>query len=249
MFFQRKKNSNAKHAVSSDYRIVAAETARSVSFDGWLDPEVAARQDAAFRELIEQLRTGKVRRDLKVAVETMQAAGLIDPSVLEVGCGSGYYYEIMSHLLKQDLLYSGVDRSPWMIRLAKKNYPAKTFLTADAARLPFSNRSFDVVFNGVSLMHILDYAKAISESARIAKSFCIFHTVPLLQNRPTTMLQKSAYGSPVVEIIFNEQELRALFEANHLQIRSVKESIPYNLEWVLNEKTVTKTYLCEVLPE
>ncbi|MCI0415650.1 class I SAM-dependent methyltransferase [bacterium] len=249
MFFRRKQKSPPRQDVSSNYRVFGLESAQALNLAGWLDPEVALKQDAAYQDLIKQMKAGNVRRDFQVAAKTLEATGIQNPSVLEVGSGSGYYYEILSYLLNRELHYVGVDRSQSMIRLAKKNYPAKPFLAADAARLPFSDRSFDVVFNGVSLMHILEYAEAIFESRRTARSFCIFHTVPVLQDRPTTVLQKSAYGGPVFEVIFNEGELTALLKANHLRIRSSVESIPYNLEKIVSEKTITKTYLCEVLPK
>lgn len=248
MFSWWTKKSNGKQTVSSHHRVITLEDARNENFTAWSDPEVAWKQDNAYRGMIEEMYGGNVRHDLTVAAGVLQETGLTDPSVLELGCGSGYYYEVLTHLLNRDLLYVGVDKSNSMILLAKKNYPGKPFLLADATKLPFCDRSFDIVFNGVSLMHILNYAEAISESSRVARSFCIFHTVPVLQKRPTTFLQKSAYGGRVLEIIFNEAELTDLFRRNYLKVRSSLESIPYNLESTLHEKTVTKTYLCEVLP-
>lgn len=247
MSFWKRHKSKPKQIISADYQVLNFETARNENLTGWSDSEVAARQDVAYRELLKELHAGNPRQDLQVAAKALQATG-IDSSVLEVGCGSGYYYEILSFLLKREVSYLGIDLSSAMTRLAKEKYPARTFLTADAVCLPFLDRSFDVVLNGGALMHILNYAQAISESSRVARSFCIFHTVPVLQKRPTTVLKKSAYGGPVLEVIFNEAELLNLFTHNYLKIRSFMESVSYNLESTLHEKTITKTYLCEVLP-
>ncbi|MCP6757053.1 class I SAM-dependent methyltransferase, partial [Klebsiella pneumoniae] len=78
------------------------------------------------------------------------------------------------------------------------HYPAGAFGVADATRLPYPDRAFDIVFNGVSLMHIIDYAAAIREAARVSSGFCIFHSVPMFDgDQATTFLQKYAYGAPV----------------------------------------------------
>ena len=95
-------------------------------------------------------------------------------------------------------------------------------------------------------MHLMSYQKSVEESRRVSKRWCIFHTVPLLETRATTVLRKDAYGQPTLEIIFNNAELLAVFTANGLRVRAAIDSLPYDLEPVLGEPTVTKTFVCEV---
>jgi ubiquinone/menaquinone biosynthesis C-methylase UbiE len=133
-----------------------------------------------------------------------------------------------------------------MIGLALKRYSNYPFVVGDATALPFPDGTFDTVLNGVSLMHILRYESAISESRRVTRRWCIFHTVPVLQRRETTVLRKKAYGRTIIEIIFNQEQLHNLLELRGLAVRHVLDSVPYNLEAVLNERTVTRTYVCEV---
>ena len=59
-------------------------------------------------------------------------------------------------------------------------------------------------------MHIVDYQAAIREAARVAARYCIFHSVPVFDDHPTTFLSKYAYGAPVVEVVFGEAELMKL---------------------------------------
>jgi len=213
---------------------------------GWHDDAVAQRQDAMYRALIQQMYLGQPREDLLVAAEAIRCTGLESPSILEVGCGSGYYSEILSHVLRHPVRYVGLDYSQTMIRLARERHADLPFLVADATALPFTDGSFDIILNGVSLMHILRYEAAIAESRRVAHRWCIFHTVPVLQRRDTTFLRKKAYGQPTIEIIFNEEALLSLLVRCGLFVRHVLDSIPYNLEAALGEPTVTKTYVCEV---
>ena len=76
---------------------------------------------------------------------------------------------------------------------------------------------------------------------------CPRHTVPVLQVRETTRLQKMAYGKLVFEVIFNERHLIDCFTRAGFSVCSQFPSIPYDLESVLGESTETKTYLCEVV--
>jgi len=96
-------------------------------------------------------------------------------------------------------------------------------------------------------MHIPDYTASILEARRVARGWCIFHTVPLMHNRPTTILSKDAYGQPVIEIIFNESELRQLIGEARLSIEAVIPSISYDLESILAVSTSTATYVCRVM--
>jgi ubiquinone/menaquinone biosynthesis C-methylase UbiE len=192
------------------------------------------------------MHAGNPRLDFTVAAQALLMTGLDSSTLLEVGCGSGYYSEVLPLLSGRTVQYTGLDYSPAMVDVARENYPGSEFVVGDATALPFAENSFDIVMNGVSLMHILGYKDAIAESGRVARKWCIFHTVPLLVSRQTTVLTKNAYGSPTVEVIFNEDELRTLLKENGMNIRHTLESIPYDLSDVLGERTVTQTFVCEV---
>ncbi len=233
-------------ANSADYELINPRIAATRHLNGWNDIAVARRQDAAYRSLIKQMYGGTPRQDFLIAAEAVRHTGIENPLILEVGCGTGYYSEILSYLLGYQVRYVGLDYSQAMIRSALEIYNDYPFVTGDASLLPFASKTFDIVLNGVSLMHILDYQKAIAESHRVTRRYCIFHTVPVLQRKETTFLYKNAYGGQTIEVILNEEELYHLLKQNGLVVQNCMESVPYNLESVLGEHTVTKTYLCKV---
>ena len=102
---------------------------------------------------------------------------------------------------------------------------------------------FDIVFNGVSLMHIVDYPAAIREAARVASRYCIFHTVPVFDDYRTTYLRKYAYGAPVIEVVFGKQELMTLCRDAGLRLEREWTSIPYDVSAVTGHHSSTRTYL------
>lgn len=229
---------------TSEYEIIDPDQAHASGVSGWDSKDVAQAQAQAYEKLIREMRAGSVRQDLAVAAEAIRALNLMHPSLLEVGCGSGYYSEVFSDLVPGGIQYTGLDAAPAMIELAQLRYPETPFLVGDATHLPFADRSFDVVFNGVSLMHVMDFEKAICEARRVASRAVIFHTAVLRRSGSPIYLRKMGYGRHVVEVILSESELRAMFAKYGLQIAAIFESIPYDLSSVIGEKTYTRTFVC-----
>jgi SAM-dependent methyltransferase len=234
---------------SSDHRVLGGlDEARrmTASSTGWLAARTVARQERAHRGLIAAMKRGEPRRDFQVAAEAVAATGIAQPRLIEVGCGSGYYSEVFATLLPNPIVYRGMDYSQAMIALARTHYPSRNFDVADATRLPYANGAFDIVFNGVSLMHIIDYQAVISEAARVAARYCVFHGVPVFHDHQTIFLTKYAYGAPVVEVIFGKQELMALCADAGLSLEREWRGIDYDMFDATGHHSATETYLFSV---
>ena len=231
---------------STDYRVLnGVDEAKSAaaSSGGWLAARTVTRQERAYQGLIAAMKRDEPRLDFRVAAEAVDATRIANPRVLEVGCGSGYYSEVLATLLPGGVLYTGIDYSDAMIARARARYPSAAFEVADATRLPYADSAFDIVFNGVSLMHIIDYQAAIREAARVASRYCIFHTVPVFDDHPTTFLSKYAYGAPVVEIVFGKPELMKLCHDAGLRLEHEWPGIPYDVHEATGHHSTTATYL------
>jgi SAM-dependent methyltransferase len=230
---------------SADYRVLGGidEARRAAnSSGGWFAARTVSRQERAYRRLIAAMKNGEPRLDLRIAAEAVAATGLSNPRLLEIGCGSGYYSEVLTTLLPSGVRYTGIDYSEVMIARARERYPAIAFEVADAMKLPYADLTFDVAFNGVSLMHIIDYQAAIREAARVAR-FCIFHSVPVFENYRTTYLSKYAYGAPVVEVVFGKRELMSLCSDAGLRLVREWPGIPYDVHDVTGHHSSAATYL------
>lgn len=242
------------HVPVSSGITILKEPAASALSSGWQDHDIAKRQHDAFRAVVADMHAGHVREDFaalvaamkKIALESSSAIPAI--SVVEIGAGSGWNSEVLQHLLQRPLQYTGLDYSEAMMRLGQSTYPDIPFVVGDATQLPLADDCCDVLLSGTVLMHVLDYEDAIRESRRVTRRWCIFHTIPVLQNRETTVLQKRAYGVPVVEIVFNEARLLQTFEARGLRCIQAIDSIPHGyLDDIVGESVTAKTYLCETM--
>ena len=231
---------------STDYSVPSGlQDARRItaSSGGWLAARTVARQERAYQGLIAAMKRGEPRLDFQVAAETIAATGLANPWLLEVGCGSGYYSDVFATRLPSGVRYTGIDYSDAMIARARARSPSAAFEVADATKLPYADGAYDIVFNGVSLMHIIDHQAAIREAARVAASYCVFHAVPVFHDYRTMFLRKYAYGAPVVEVIFGKQELMTLCRDAGLRFEREWPSIPYDVSEATGHCSTTETYL------
>lgn len=92
--------------------------------------------------------------------------------IIEVGCGSGY---IVSYFQKKGHYSVGLDLYEKPLEIAKKVFGVKNLIRGNIFNLPFSNHSFDVVWNEGVLEHFKfnKSVEAAREMARISKNYVI----------------------------------------------------------------------------
>jgi pseudaminic acid biosynthesis-associated methylase len=73
-------------------------------------------------------------------------------SFLEVGCNTGSQLELLQQMGWKNL--SGIELQPYALAIAQKRLPGVSLKLGSARQLPFSDRSFDVVFTSGVLIHI-----------------------------------------------------------------------------------------------
>jgi len=83
---------------------------------------------------------------------------------LDVGCGEGRFCRMLK-LHGVDV--TGVDPTKALITAARSRDPEGAYLEAVAERLPFDDKSFDLVVSYLSLIDIPDIHAAIPEMARV----------------------------------------------------------------------------------
>jgi malonyl-CoA O-methyltransferase len=100
----------------------------------------------------------------------LRGIGLSDKSVLDAGCGTGRYLEMLRDYNPGTL--AGIDFAPAMLRVAKKKFSGSSvsLIGGRIDSIPFADHSFDFVLNTLALDHLPDLHAAVSELARVLQS-------------------------------------------------------------------------------
>lgn len=88
--------------------------------------------------------------------------------VLDIGCHAGTFTEEIAQALPETEIF-GIDIDPAAIAYAKKKRPKFHFQVAAAERLPFPDKSFNLVTCFEALEHVKDPQKALADIRRCLK--------------------------------------------------------------------------------
>lgn len=225
---------------SSGYTLDLDKFGGPDAFRVW-DDATAQRQDRAWQPIVAAAKAGRPRDDVESLRRALAASAIEQATVLEVGCGGGYNSEIIAALFP-GFRYTGVDLSEAMIESARKHYPQRDFAVGSAHSLAFGDRSFDIVIDGVALIHMPSWKAALAEYSRIARHHVVLYGLTLTDSSPTTMFAKYAYGQPTVELVFARQELVSECEAAGLHLVSSYPALDYNLRGYIGVESVSETW-------
>lgn len=213
--------------------------------DSWKDPSVPTRQYELFtKSEIEDYKRGIPVKPFDVLVDILTDSiyDLDCKSILEIGCSSGYYSDVLK-VKGINAQYNGCDYSEAFISLARELHPTLDFQVQNACALTYTDRQFDIVISGCCLLHILEYESAIQEAARVANSHVVFHRTPVLHENATSYYIKTAYGVEMFEIHFNERELLRLFRKHGMKVVDIC-TFQASLAGDPPDFHAYKTYLC-----
>jgi len=212
-------------AISTGYAPLSADAVTTQLTDAWKDDTLPGKQRALVTRELGGMYKGSPVTPFEVLARALRPLLARHPSapVLEIGCASGYYREVLRYLLGQPVDYTGVDYSPAMIDMAVDYYPQGKFLVGDGAKLPFGDQSFPIVVSSCVLLHVPNYHQHIRETARVAGRVVVAHRTPVCRARKTHHLRKKGYGVDMVELRFNEGELVSLLAESGLTVVSQQE--------------------------
>lgn len=135
------------------------------------DRDVTAfdRRAAAYESgLIGRMHHDIVERGVDIALTALPAPR----RVLDIGCGTGALLRLLADRLRDAETLVGIDPAPNMIRTASSVPDLDRrirFAVAAAERLPFADRSFDLVISTTSFDHWADQGRGLRECARVVR--------------------------------------------------------------------------------
>jgi ubiquinone/menaquinone biosynthesis C-methylase UbiE len=168
--------------------------------------------------------------------------------VLDIGCGNGRFSQ---YLEKAD--YMGIDFSQKLIEEAKKRFPQKNFLMADALSLPFENESFNKVYGIAVIHHIPSFEyklKILLEAKRVLMSGgYLFLTAWNLTEKNKKFLIKNtlqnlfSFSFSWQDFFIKRKRYYYLFKKNELSSLAKKAGFEIIEEGIIKEERRNNFYL------
>ena len=237
---QKMPKFSSRFLASSGYTLTPSSIGDESVYSVWYR-STAERQDRSWQPIVAAAKAGRPREDVVALFDAISALSVLPGSILEVGCGGGYNSELVASRFPS-IDYTGVDISAAMIDIAKEHYAARRFAVGSAYELEFADSSFDVVLDGVALLHMPGWRSALAEYARVARSRVILHGLTLTDDSPTTLFAKYAYGQPALEFVFNRAELLAECTSVGLSLVDTQGGLDYNLREFIGISSVSETW-------
>jgi SAM-dependent methyltransferase len=104
--------------------------------------------------------------DLDLPIIDAILDGLPTGSAVDTACGTG---RLAARLARRGHRVLGVDRSPEMLRQARRSLPGLPFVRGDLTALPVADGSVDLVTNALALTHVTDLDAVLAEFARVLR--------------------------------------------------------------------------------
>lgn len=173
-------------------------------------------------------------------------------SVLDVGCGSGYFSR---RLCEAGMSVTGIDSDFQMVRYAvARPFRDERYLVGDACTLPFRDQQFSYAVAMTSFCFIRDQVAALRELARVSKCGV---ALGLLNRRSLLSLRKGRRGGAGAyegAHWHTAGEVRALFGAADVRLAALRSAIHLPgggqaaqwLEQWLSPRTLTGAFLLAV---
>lgn len=193
----------------------------------------------------------------KILFDAIDSVGVIDKSVLDLGCGDGRHSQLIKEMGASNVL--GVDVNEKMIELARENnkYPdGVSFTVADGKKIPVSDACVDVVVSNFVIHYFENSAEVFCEISRVLKIDGFFVGIfniaevdegyEYLYNKSMPIRLGQGEGSIVVQnLIKSREEIQNAILASGLEVVQEKELNHPNA--VIDDTFREKDYLRKVV--
>lgn len=186
--------------------------------ENWSDDLVGELQRELVNYQLYQLNRANpapVFRAIGEVFKNIEEDGL---SLLDVGCTSGYYSQVIEHYYPQKFKYTGCDYNESSINLAKEYYPSIDFFVEDVTNLSFSDKQFDVSFLSGVIEHVPNHKAGLKELCRVTGKYIVLHRI-FLTPEETFCTKGTQYFVPVIRYTYNKDEFFSTLSSNGFKIK------------------------------
>jgi SAM-dependent methyltransferase len=129
--------------------------------------EALSKWSASADAWIRGMRRGDRNRERLLDRPMLELTGVVTGlDVLDVGCGEGRFCRMLGERGARTV---GIDPTTPFLAEAKRLQDGGRFVRSVAERLPFADKSFDLVVTYLTLIDIADYRAAIREMGRVLR--------------------------------------------------------------------------------
>ena len=212
--FIKKQNLNNPHLTGAIWNLLNDENHQTKidkegaleMKDNWTKDLIGVLQRELVNYQLYQMKLGNAPRLFRIIKDVFNniADKKLGYKLLDIGCTSGYYFEIINFYFPNIFKYSGCDYNPESIKLAKKYYPNVDFFVDDLTKLSSNDNEYDITFLSGVIEHVPEYIKGLNELCRITKKYIVLHRI-WLQDGPTTCYKGTQFFVSVIRNHYNKK--------------------------------------------
>ena len=180
--------------------------------DNWSKDLIGKLQRELVNYQLYQMRLGNPPKLFKIIKDVFSKVEE-NNTILDIGCTSGYYNEIINFYFPNKFKYHGCDYNPESIKLAQEYYKDIHFFVNDLTNLSCNNNEYDITFLSGVIEHVPEYIKGLNELCRVTKKYIILHRI-WLQNGETSCSKGTQFFVPVIRNHYNKKEFFDILKKN-----------------------------------
>ena len=150
----------------------------------WRSPEVAAQMSAlAAAELRDPSGVPPYRTFLEAVETLLREFEVPQPAaLLDVGCGTGHYSELLERTFPGRFAYRGCDYSAAMIEEARRLWPNRDFFDCDPLAEPTALEGYDVLLASALLDVLPEYERPLEVLLGASAPYVLLHRQRITQD-------------------------------------------------------------------
>lgn len=222
-YFKRKKE-EFKLVRECFYRLIHKRSSKRYNVNYYED-NIKFKTIRAFNKLSKTYDKGfsgyNPRKNYRRILENIDVKA--NYKILDVGCGTGKLLSLIREKNKKVELY-GIDLSPKMIDVCKKNYNNINFSVGDAEKLDFDDNSVDLLITSEAFHHFPYPEKSLKEFKRVIKKDGVIVLCDMYRPTPVRQFMNFMFNFTNTGDVkmYNKKEIMSLINNSGLKIKNRK---------------------------